>query len=394
MGNNFLIPFYAPLDVSFVRGEGMYLYDGRGKRYLDFASGVGTISLGHCHPVLVETLKTQGSALWHVSNLYRINEAERLAEKLVSFSFADAAFFSNSGAEAVECGFKIVRSYQNGKGRPERYKIVTMRRSFHGRTYAACSASEPTKFMRSLHPYVDWFVSVDPSANAVRKEVEKGNVGAVLVEPVQGEGGVHVLGRDFLRALRAICDEHDVLLFFDCVQCGSGRTGRFFAHEHFGVSPDVCSIAKGMGGGFPIGGCLVTKNAEQFVTTRMHGSTYGGNPLATSIAYAVVNEILRDGFLENVMRSGKHLINSLTALSKKFSVIGDVRGLGLMTGVQLVDSVDSRTFTGKLLENGLLVSVASGTSGVNTLRFMPPLIVSDREIDEAVHIFGSLLEKT
>ncbi|MGN7679076.1 MAG: aminotransferase class III-fold pyridoxal phosphate-dependent enzyme, partial [Anaplasma sp.] len=256
------------------------------------------------------------------------------------------------------------------------------------------SANEPTMFLRSLYPYVVWFVSVVPNADAVREEVEKGGVGAVLVEPVQGEGGVHVLGEDFLKALRAICDKHDVLLFFDCVQCGSGRTGKFFAYEHFGVSPDICSMAKGMGGGFPIGGCLITKNAGQFVTTRMHGSTYGGNPLATSIAYTVVNEILRDGFLENVARNGKHLIDSLTALSKKFSIIHEVRGLGLMVGVQLAESVDARAFAGKLLENGLLVSTALGTSEVSALRFMPPLIVSDSEIDEAVHIFESLLEKT
>ncbi|ASI47511.1 MAG: aspartate aminotransferase family protein [Anaplasma ovis] len=391
MGSSCIIPFYAPFDVSFARGEGVYLYDTQGKRYIDFVSGIATVSLGHCHPALVNALETQGRTLWHVSNMYRIAEAERLAEKLVSCSFADLAFFCNSGAEAVECGFKIIRSYQNGKGRPERYKILTMRRSFHGRTYAACSANEPQHFMRLLHPYVDWFVSVNPDIDSVRSEVSKGNIGGVLVEPVQGQSGVHVLGEEFLKGLRGICDEHDVLLFFDCVQCGAGRTGKFFAYEHFDVHPDVCSIAKGMGGGFPIGSCLTTKNAGQFVAVGMHGSTFGCNPLATTVAYAAVSEILREGFLENVLNNGKYLVGELTKLSGKFSgTIEEVRGLGLMVGLQMSNKVNVRAFAGKVLEQGLLLSTADSS---NVLRMLPPLIVSKGEIEEALHIFERCLEE-
>ncbi|AAV86410.1 acetylornithine aminotransferase [Anaplasma marginale str. Dawn] len=391
MGNSCIVPFYAPFDVSFARGEGVYLYDTQGKRYIDFVSGIATVSLGHCHPALVNALETQGKTLWHVSNMYRIAEAERLAEKLVGCSFADLAFFCNSGAEAVECGFKIIRSYQNGKGRPERYKILTMRRSFHGRTYAACSANEPQHFMRLLHPYVDWFVSVNPDIDSVRSEVSKGNIGGILVEPVQGQSGVHILGGEFLKGLRDICDEHDMLLFFDCVQCGAGRTGKFFAYEHFGVHPDVCSIAKGMGGGFPIGGCLITKNAGQFAAVGMHGSTFGCNPLATTVAYAAVSEILREGFLENVSNNGKYLVDELTKLSGKFSgIIEEVRGLGLMVGLQMNTKVNVRAFAGKVLEQGLLLSTADSR---NVLRMLPPLVVSKGEIEEALHIFARCLEE-
>ncbi|MCU7611377.1 aspartate aminotransferase family protein [Anaplasma capra] len=382
MSASFIVPFYAQFDVSFARGEGVHLYDTKGRRYIDFVSGIAAVSLGHCHPTLVNALETQGRTLWHVSNVYRIPEAERLAEKLASFSFADAVFFCNSGAEAVECGFKIARSYQNGKRRPERYKILTMRRSFHGRTYAACSANEPRKFSRLLHPYVDWFVSVNPDVDSVRDEVSKGNIGVVLVEPVQGEGGIHVLGGEFLRGLRSICDEHDVLLFFDCVQCGSGRTGKFFAHEHFGVNPDICSVAKGIGGGFPVGGCLATKNAVQFVEVGMHGSTFGCNPLAMTVAHAAVDEILREGFLENVTSNGQYLIDKLTEMSKKFSIIEEVRGLGLMIGLQINNRIDARTIACKFAEQGLLLSAVSG----NVLRLLPPLVVSREEIEEALQI--------
>ena len=386
MNRDYMIPFYRRFNVSFTRGSGVYLYDSAGKRYLDFASGVATNSLGHCHPAMVEALRNQASKLWHVSNLYNIAEAERLAAELVRVSFADMAFFVNSGAEAVECGFKIARSYQNGIGRGERYKMLTLRRSFHGRTYAACSASEPTRFTPLLYPYVDWFVSTSPNMDAIRDEIEKGNIGAVLVEPVQAEGGVHILSKGLLQDLRSLCDQHDVLLFFDCVQCGFGRTGKLFAYEHSGIKPDICAIAKGMGGGFPVGGCLVTDRAAKFVTARMHGSTYGGNPLASVAALTVLTEMQKPGFLDSVTTNGNYLIDGLRNLAEKYPVVRAVRGLGLLIGMEIDGDVSE--ITAKLLDMGVLVApIGAG----NVIRVMPPLVVSRDEIDQALSIFDSLL---
>ena len=385
VNRDYIIPFYRRFNVSFTRGSGVCLYDSAGKRYLDFASGVATSSLGHCHPAMVEALRRQVGKLWHVSNLYNIAEAERLAEELVRVSFADMAFFVNSGAEAVECGFKIARSYQNGIGRSERYKMLTLRRSFHGRTYAACSASEPTMFTPLLYPYVDWFVSVSPSIDAIREEIEKGIIGAVLVEPVQAEGGVHILSKELLEDLRALCDQHDVLLFFDCVQCGFGRTGKFFAYEHFGVTPDICAIAKGMGGGFPVGGCLVTHKAGKFVTARMHGSTYGGNPLAAVAALTVLSEIQKPGFLDSVTHNGNHLLSGLRNLSKKHKIIREVRGLGLLIGLEVDGNVYE--ITAKLIDMGVLVAPIGAGS---VIRVVPPLVVTRDEIDEALNVFDRL----
>ncbi|MFV9838650.1 MAG: aspartate aminotransferase family protein [Aaplasma endosymbiont of Hyalomma asiaticum] len=387
MGRSFVIPFYSPLNVSFVRGEGIYLYDSSGKRYMDFAAGRAASSLGHCHPVVVKALSDQAKTLWHVSNMYKIREVELLAEELVRISFADMAFFVNSGAEAVECGFKVARSYQNGIGRPERYKVLTLRRSFHGRTYAACSASEPKGFLPLLYPYVDWFVSTGYSISTIRDEVEKGSIGTILVEPIQGEGGIQVLGQEFLRELRDLCDQYDLLLFFDCVQCGSGRTGRFFAYEHYGVTPDICSLAKGLGGGFPIGGCLITNRAGRFVSTQMHGSTCGGNPLAMTVARTILGEIMHPGFLECVAEKGAYFIEKLKLMSKKYPIITEVRGLGLFIGLELDAKVRAGDVVKKLAEEGLLVAYTSVSSSENVLRISPPLIVSREEIDEFLQIF-------
>ncbi|MEH0831188.1 aspartate aminotransferase family protein [Anaplasma bovis] len=394
MGRSRVIPFYSPHEVSFVRGNGVYLYDKDGKRYLDMGAGIATSSLGHCNPSMIEALvKKAHEGPWHVSNLYTIPEAECLAKKLTDFSFADMAFFANSGAEAVECGLKIARSYQSGIGRHERYKVLTLRRSFHGRTYATCSANEPAGFLAALYPYVDWFASVNPDIQSVRDEVSKGNVGTILLEPVQGEGGIHVLSFDFLRELRTLCDEQDILLFFDCVQCGSGRTGKFFAHEYSGITPDICSLAKGFGGGFPVGACLINERAGQFVSQRMHGSTYGGNPLATTVACAVVTEILSPGFLERVEKNGNYLMEKLSDMSGRFpDIITDVRGMGLMIGLQISDVISAPDLSKKLIEFGIL---AIGTVNVssNVLRLTPPLIISREEIDEFLHMFEAFLRK-
>ncbi|MDB1135052.1 aspartate aminotransferase family protein [Candidatus Anaplasma sp. TIGMIC] len=388
MDRSFMIPFYTPFDISFVRGEGVYLYDGSGKRYLDFSSGRGANALGHCHPVMVEALGNQASKLWHVSNTYKISEAELLAEELVRISFADMAFFVNSGAEAVECGLKVIRSYQNGIGHPERYKVITLRRAFHGRTYATCSANEPKGFLPMLYPYVDWFVSVSPDIDSIRLEVEKGNIGGILLEPIQGEGGIHVLESNLLRELRALCDQHDILLFFDCVQCGSGRTGKFFAYEHSGVTPDVCALAKGLGGGFPIGGCIITERAGRFVTPRMHGSTCGGNPLAVSVAHAIVREVLKPQFMEDVAINGSYLMKRFYELSEKYKLIKEVRGMGLLIGLEIDSTVPVCDMAASMISHGLLSAPASG----NVLRMVPPLIVTRSEIDEFLQTFERFLE--
>ena len=393
MGHSFVIPFYKPLNVSFVRGEGVYLYDDSGKRYMDFAAGRAASSLGHCHPVVVKALCDQAKTLWHVSNMYRIKEAEHLAEELARISFADMAFFVNSGAEAVECGFKVARAYQNGIGRPERYKILTLRRSFHGRTYAACSASEPKGFSPLLYPYVDWFVSSSCSISAIREEVEKGSVGTILVEPIQGEGGIRVLGKKFLCELRELCDQHDLLLFFDCVQCGSGRTGRFFAYEYYGLTPDICSLAKGLGGGFPLGGCLITNRAGKYVSTQMHGSTCGGNPLAMTVARTILGEILKPGFLESVAENGAYLMEKLKLISERCPVITDVRGLGLFIGIELDERARSYDIMTQLVDQGVLVAGTSVSSAENVLRISPPLVVSRKEIDEFLQVFDHFMSK-
>ena len=385
MNNSPILPVYAPSNVTFSHGNGVYLYGYDGKKYLDFHSGIATSSLGHNHPALVNALKTQSEKLLHISNLHTIPEAIRLAQKLVDISFADKVFFNNSGAESVECCLKIARSYQCGKGNTQRYKFITMKGSFHGRTYLACSANEPSKFSPFLKPYIEWFDSVNPDITSIKNAINE-NTGAILLEPIQGEGGINVLDDTLLKELRVICDQNDILLIFDCVQCGSGRTGKFFAYEHVGVTPDICCLAKGLGGGFPISASLSTNKASQFMNVGMHGSTFGGNPLATTVGMAVVEEILKDGFLENVTQNGNYLRKKLESLAHKFPVIKEIKGRGLMMGIKV--STDARQLMYELVDFGLLVSTASG----NVLRIMPPLIINQQQIDEAVTILETYLQ--
>ncbi|QGR02294.1 aspartate aminotransferase family protein [Ehrlichia ruminantium] len=381
-----ILQVYDPSLVTFSHGKGVYLYGHDGKKYIDFHSGIATSSLGHAHPVLVETLKRQGEKLWHLSNLHTIPEAIKLAQKLVDISFADKVFFNNSGAESVDCALKIARSYQCGKGNTQRYRFITLQHSFHGRTYAACSANEPSNFSPLLKPYVEWFDSVEPNIKAVKNALNE-NTGAILIEPIQGEGGINVLDASFIKELRAICDQNDILLIFDCVQCGTGRTGKFFAYEHVNVMPDICTLAKGLGSGFPVSACLSTRNASQFMGIGMHGSTFGGNPLATTIAGTVVDEILKPGFLENVTKNSQYLHKKLEDLSDKFPVIQEIRGKGLLIGVKV--NTNSRALMKDLVNYGLLLSTARG----NVLRVIPPLIITQQEIDEGINILESYLQE-
>ncbi len=373
------MPNYAPADVAFERGEGAYLYATDGRRYLDFGAGIATASLGHAHPALVAALTEQAGKLWHVSNLYRIPGQERLAERLVANSFADLVFFCNSGAEAVECGLKIVRRYQHRAGRAGRYRIITCAGGFHGRTLATIAAGGQEKHLDGFGPPVDGFDQVSyGNLNELRDAIGD-ETAAILVETIQGEGGIQPATEDYLHGLRESADEYGLLLFFDEVQTGMGRTGKLFAHEWAGVTPDVMSLAKGLGGGFPIGACLSTQEAGSVMTLGSHGSTFGGNPLAMAAANAVLEIMLGEGFLEGVLRIGAVLEEGAREVARKYpGVIEEVRGRGLLLGLKCV--VTNTDLVGKLHEGGLLVIPA----GDNVVRLIPPLIIDQANVAEAI----------
>jgi len=378
-----LMPTYNRCSIAFERGEGAYLYATDGRRFLDFACGIGVTGLGHAHPHLVNALVEQGRKLWHCSNIYQIPGQQRLAERLVGASFADTAFFCNSGAEAIEGGIKLVRKYHDETGHPERYRIICFRNAFHGRTLATISAGGQEKHLKGFDPVVDGFDHVAyENLNEVRNAVTP-ETAAILVEPVQGEGGLQAATPDFLRGLREVCDEFGLLLFMDEVQCGMGRTGKLFAHQWSGVAPDVLSTAKALGGGFPIGVVLATEKAAVGMTAGSHGSTFGGNPLAMAVANAVLDIMLGDGFLDQVTRKGERFGRRLQAFVKAHGrVFTDLRGMGLMRGLKCADGLASADMVAKLRENGLLTVAA----GENVIRLLPPLIVEDQHFDEAIGI--------
>ncbi|MCH7889802.1 MAG: aspartate aminotransferase family protein [Proteobacteria bacterium] len=372
---------YARAELGFERGEGVYLFDADGRRYLDFACGIGVTGLGHAHPHLVAALTAQAGKLWHASNLYRIAEQERLAERLVANSFADTAFFCNSGAEAVECGLKLVRKHFDETGEGERYRVIACESAFHGRTLATIAAGGQPKHLQGFDPAVEGFDHVPfGNLNALRAAIGP-ETAAILVEPIQGEGGIHLGDRDYLRGLRAAADEYGLLLFFDEVQCGMGRTGRLFAHQWAGVAPDVMALAKALGGGFPIGACLATANAANGMTAGTHGSTFGGNPLAMAVANAVLDVMLADGFLAGVERMGGVLRRRLEAIAAQFpGLVAEVRGLGLMLGVKV--RAENRDVVARVRDNGLLTVAAND----NIVRLLPPLIIDESHVEEAAAI--------
>jgi len=376
-----LMPTYARADLAFERGEGAYLYATDGRRYLDFAAGIAVNALGHAHPHLVAALNAQAAKLWHVSNLFRIPEAVRLAERLVAHSFADRVFFCNSGAEAVEGLIKLARKHHHHAGRPERYRIITCSGAFHGRTLTTLSAAQNPKHVEGFGPLTEGFDQVAfGNLNELRAAIT-GETAAVLVEPVQGEGGIRVADPDYLRGLRAVCDEYGLLLLFDEVQTGLGRTGRLFAYEWAGVAPDAMALAKGLGGGFPLGAFLATESAAAGMTAGTHGSTFGGNPLAMAVGNAVLDVLLADGFLEDVQAKAQDLRGKLERIVARYpAVVGEVRGLGLLLGLRCV--VPNTTFAARLRERGLLVVPA----GENVVRLLPPLVIGAAEIDKACDI--------
>ena len=380
-----LMPTYNRADLAFERGEGAYLFSTDGRRYLDFAAGIAVNSLGHSHPHLVKALEEQGRRLWHVSNLYRIPEGERLAERLCGASFAERVFFGTSGAEAIECGIKVVRKYHDDTGNPNRWKIIGANGAFHGRTLTALAAAGNPKYLAGFAPDVPGFLHVAfNNLNELRAAIDD-ETAAILVEPIQGEGGIRAGSRDYIRALREICDEFGLLLFFDEVQCGMGRTGKLFAPEWAGIAPDVMAVAKGIGGGFPMGACLATPKASAGMTAGTHGSTYGGNPLAMAIGNAVLDVILAPGFLAGVERTGRQLKGRLDELVRRHpKIFAETRGEGLILGLRCEPPAGE--IQAALRAAGLLTV----TAGENVIRIVPPLIIGEAEIAEAVGILDQV----
>ena len=383
-----LLENYGPRDLALSHGAGSHVWCEGGRKYLDFAMGIAVNSLGHCHPRLVEALTRQAGALWHTSNLFRIPVSERLAEKLTTLCFADRAFFCNSGAEAVECGFKMMRRYHYANGNSERRRIIGLSDSFHGRTLATIAAAANSTHCEGFLDGDGGFDHAEfGNPEALRASIG-GRTAGVILEPVQGEGGIRPADPDYLKQVRDLCDESGILLMFDEVQCGVGRGGAFYAHQQLGAEPDILASAKGLGGGFPVGACLAREAVARHMTAGSHGSTFGGNPLAMSVANEVVDEITSPGFLDQVSVNGSYFLTSLRDLqAANPAVIAGVSGLGLMIGVFL--QVDAGRFLSLLREEGLLAV----KGGNNSIRLLPPLNVSRDEIDQALKLISRAVSR-
>ena len=369
---------YARKAISFTEGKGSYLFATNGDKYLDFVQGIATNVLGHCHEHLVKTIQEQSEKLWHVSNAFVIPEQERLAKRLTDNTFADFVCFQNSGTEATEASIKIARKYFHKIGKAEKNRILTFQGAFHGRTLAALFAANNPKHTEGFGPKVDGFDQV-PFADekALKKAINK-NTAAIMVETIMGEGGIKVVPDFCIKGLRELCDERDILLILDEVQCAY-RTGNFFAFEKSGINPDIVPIAKGIGGGFPLGACLVNKKVSVGMTPGTHGSTFGGNPLAMAVGNAVLDVIFKKGFLENVKEKGKYFDQGLNKIKDKYpKIIGEIRGIGLITGLRML--VDNVEFIKKLMDHKMLTIKAEE----NVIRLFPPLIVNNNELDEAI----------
>jgi acetylornithine/N-succinyldiaminopimelate aminotransferase len=374
-----LLPTYARVDLAFERGEGVWLFATNGERYLDFTSGVAVNALGHAHPHLVAAVTEQANKLWHVSNLYQAPEAERVAQRLCDASFADVVFFCNSGAEAMECTIKTARKYHAANGAPERYRIITFEGAFHGRTLATLAAGGQKKYLDGFGPVVPGFDQVPFGDLEATKAAITQETAAILIEPIMGEGGVRVVEPSFLRALRDVCDQSGLLLLLDEVQTGMGRTGELFAHQRVGVEPDIMALAKALGGGFPVGACLATREAAKGMTAGTHGSTFGGNPLAMSAANAVLDVMLEPGFLERVRRIALIFKQRLAQIKDQYpSIIAEVRGEGLLIGLQAVVPV------GELVDALRAEKMIAVAAGDNVVRLLPPLVINEQEIAEGV----------
>ena len=378
-----LLPTFARTDIAFVRGEGAYLVAEDGRRYLDFGAGIGVAAFGHSHPAMVAALTEQAGKLWHTSNLYRVPGQESLAAKLVAHSFADTVFFTNSGSEACECAFKMARRYHFVNGQPERFHIITFTGAFHGRTLGGIAAGGQEKYLEGFGPKVAGFDQVPAGDREALKAAITDKTAALMIEPIQGEGGIRPLAPEYLRALRQLCDDKGMLLIFDEVQTGMGRTGKLFAHEWSGVEPDIMCVAKGIGGGFPLGACLATAEAAKGMTTGTHGTTYGGNPLAMAVGNAAMDLFLAPGFLDQVNKTANYLSQQLGALAAEHpNVIESVRGQGLMLGLKM--KVPNGDFINAARAAGILVLPA----GDNVVRLLPPLTLTEAEAREGMALLS------
>ncbi|MFL6859440.1 MAG: aspartate aminotransferase family protein [Sphingomicrobium sp.] len=374
-----LMPVYPRSEVRPVRGEGAYLYGENGEKYLDFASGIAVNILGHGHPHVTKAIQDQAATLVHVSNLYGSPQGEAFAKRLTELTFADTVFFTNSGVEAVECAIKTARRYHYAKGNPHKHDLITFSNAFHGRTMGTISATDQAKMIDGFAPLLPGFkVAPFDDLDAALAAVDE-NTAGFLLEPIQGEGGIRPASHEFLAGLRAACDENDLLLVFDEVQCGVARTGRLYAYEHYGVTPDIMASAKGIGGGFPLGACLATEKAAAGMVIGTHGSTYGGNPLAMAAGQAVFDVVANEEFLAEVRMKGERLRSALEQMIPNHDHLFDsVRGVGLMLGIKM--KADSRAFVTYLRTRGILTVAA----GDNVVRVLPPLIIEESHIREFV----------
>ena len=374
-----LMPVYPRSPVRPVRGEGVYLYGEQGERYLDFAAGIAVNILGHGHPHLTKAIQEQAATLMHVSNLYGSPQGEAFAKRLTELTFADTVFFTNSGVEAVECAIKTARKYHSAKGNPEKHTLITFSNAFHGRTMGAISATDQAKMIDGFAPLLPGFKVVDFNDLDAALAAMDENTAGFLVEPIQGEGGIRPASHEFLSGLRAACDEHDLMLVFDEVQCGVARTGQLYAYQHYGVEPDIMASAKGIGGGFPMGACLATEKAASGMVFGTHGSTYGGNPLAMAAGQAVFDIVANEEFLGEVRQKGERLRSALEQMIPNHDNLFDsVRGVGLMLGIKM--KTDSRAFVTYLRTRGILTVAA----GDNVVRVLPPLTIDESHIREFV----------
>jgi acetylornithine/N-succinyldiaminopimelate aminotransferase len=384
--NSALMQNYGVRELKFERGEGSYLFTKDGERYLDFGMGIAVNCLGHCNPNLIKALTDQANRLWHTSNLYNIEQGEQLANKLVASTFADRLFFCNSGTEAIECGFKAIRRYFHSKDKGHKNRIVSMSGAFHGRSLAAiASAANPVHCEGFLVGDLGFDQAKFGDFESLLRAVTE-NTAGIIIEPIQGEGGINVAGIEYLKAVRELCDSHNILLMFDEVQCGIARTGTLYAYQQLGVNPDILATAKGLGGGFPIGACLATEEIARTMVPGTHGSTFGGNPLATAVGNAVMDTVNEPDFLQNVNQLGCYLKAELSILAERYpQLLSEVKGLGLMLGLYCV--IDAGQLIARLQEHKLLVVKAGG----NSVRLLPALNVSKKEIDSAIEIISKAL---
>ena len=380
-----ILPTYKRSNLSFVKGKGSYLITKKGKKYLDFASGIAVNSLGHCNSELIKVLNNQSKKMWHISNAFQIPEQEELAKKLVKLTFADKVFFCNSGAESVEAAIKIARAYHQIKKKKNKFKIITIKGSFHGRTLATISASGQKKMIDGFKPLLDGFVQVEFGDHKSIEKAVDNQTAAIMVEPILGEGGIKIIPNQCLEGLRKLCNKKKILLIFDEVQCGIGRTGKFFSYQWSKIEPDILATAKGMGGGFPIGACLVTDKVSKGMKFGSHGSTFGGNPLACSVAKRVIEIISEKKFLNDLNQKATFFVNKLEMIKNTYNhLINEIRGRGFLLGIKI--KINNSIFIEKLRNNGLL----SIGANENIIRILPPLNVTNKDLKIALKI----IEKT